>query len=260
MTKEFCPFFSRINAPLIFGPILLHTENPEVEGTIHFSQEFFNKNPKSVSYSVPIAFFLESVENPVPFIPKQLLLIVNNRSFSVNITQRQLSKHYWLDITSGIHPGNNSFRVATQQKIGSPFIFVIALFHPRGEAEFSIILDSNPHLGGIEWKNTIKESSTIETGLHTTDLSISIICPLGLKRIVTPVRGANCLHISCFDFNTYLRFQAESGSWKCPICNQPCPLEDIRLDIITNAIIKASPPNTVGAKVDQNGTVLSLIY
>ena len=56
--------------------------------------------------------------------------------------------------------------------------------------------------------------------------------PSGGQPISTPVRGARCTHLQCFDLRTFLEMnQAYSaGRWRCPVCSRVTHPAALRVD------------------------------
>ena len=54
---------------------------------------------------------------------------------------------------------------------------------------------------------------------------MSLLCPITFKRMTLPARGIDCVHIQCFDLESYLKCNSEKLVWKCPVCNKIAPLE-----------------------------------
>merc|ERR1719401_1262787 len=61
---------------------------------------------------------------------------------------------------------------------------------------------------------------------------VSVVDPISLMRIETPVRGKNCTHKEIFDKDAYVEFSAMQEKrnfkslkdlWTCPICSKPAP-------------------------------------
>lgn len=52
---------------------------------------------------------------------------------------------------------------------------------------------------------------------------ITLKCPLSLKRISVPAKGADCNHVQCFDLETWRIFAERAANTnrerRCPICN-----------------------------------------
>ncbi|XP_031474826.1 E4 SUMO-protein ligase PIAL2-like isoform X2 [Nymphaea colorata] len=59
---------------------------------------------------------------------------------------------------------------------------------------------------------------------------ISLNCPISFQRIGTPVKGQNCKHIQCFDYNNFMEINSRKPYWRCPHCNQPTCWSDLRID------------------------------
>ncbi|KAG0500427.1 hypothetical protein HPP92_000499 [Vanilla planifolia] len=59
---------------------------------------------------------------------------------------------------------------------------------------------------------------------------ISLCCPISFKRIKTPVKGHLCKHHQCFDYDNYIEMNSRKPNWRCPHCNQPICLVDLRID------------------------------
>ncbi|KAF3780151.1 E4 SUMO-protein ligase [Nymphaea thermarum] len=54
--------------------------------------------------------------------------------------------------------------------------------------------------------------------------------PIHRWRIGTPVKGQNCKHIQCFDYNNFMEINSRKPYWRCPHCNQPTRWSDLRID------------------------------
>lgn len=57
-------------------------------------------------------------------------------------------------------------------------------------------------------------------GLMVSCMKVSLKCPLGLTRILTPVKGRKCQHVQCFDLDTFLQYARGSSKFECPVCNK----------------------------------------
>ncbi|KAF6204060.1 hypothetical protein GE061_002400 [Apolygus lucorum] len=73
--------------------------------------------------------------------------------------------------------------------------------------------------------NVTKEKiQAYHEGLHGCDVAVtstefSLTCPLSRKRFVVPAQGENCNHLGCFDLHVYLKLNAHTRRWLCPVCN-----------------------------------------
>ncbi|KAH0449471.1 hypothetical protein IEQ34_020163 [Dendrobium chrysotoxum] len=59
---------------------------------------------------------------------------------------------------------------------------------------------------------------------------ISLSCPISFKRMRTPAKGHLCKHHQCFDYENFLEMNSRKPNWRCPHCNQPVCMIDLRVD------------------------------
>lgn len=58
-----------------------------------------------------------------------------------------------------------------------------------------------------------------------------------MSALKTPVRGINCRHAQCFDFDTYLKIATtvKYRTWRCPVCKEDARY--FQLDLIQQQLI-----------------------
>ena len=66
--------------------------------------------------------------------------------------------------------------------------------------------------------------------IATTDIKVSLACPLGKMRMSTPCRPSTCDHLQCFDANLFINMNEKKPTWQCPVCNGPSLYKDLYLD------------------------------
>merc|ERR1711992_119523 len=66
--------------------------------------------------------------------------------------------------------------------------------------------------------------------IATTDIKVSLACPLGKMRMSTPCRPSTCDHLQCFDANLFIQMNERKPTWQCPVCNKPGLYKDLYLD------------------------------
>lgn len=66
--------------------------------------------------------------------------------------------------------------------------------------------------------------------IATTSCKVTLACPLGKMRMVTPARASTCDHLQCFDAQLYLAMNEKKPKWKCPVCNKPALMENLLVD------------------------------
>lgn len=76
-----------------------------------------------------------------------------------------------------------------------------------------------------------------DDGIQQTKARVPLKCPLTLKRITLPARGAECRHIQCFDLEAYLQLNCERTNWKCPVCGSNAQLEGLEVDQYIGTIL-----------------------
>ncbi|KAI0542389.1 PINIT domain-containing protein [Xylaria digitata] len=84
-----------------------------------------------------------------------------------------------------------------------------------------------------------------------TSTVLSLKCPLSYMRLRTPCRSVLCLHIQCFDADSYLQLQEQGPQWVCPICNQSAPFENLAVDEYVKDILESTTAEQV--TIEPNG-------
>lgn len=85
---------------------------------------------------------------------------------------------------------------------------------------------------------------------------ISLLCPLSMMRIATPVRGATCRHLECFDLNAYLELASATPfpRWQCPLCSAPARPHQLRVDSWTSHVLETLLPELHEVEVQPEGS------
>ena len=93
-------------------------------------------------------------------------------------------------------------------------------------------------------------------------IQVSLICPIGLKRITVPCRSISCLHVQCFDLATYMETNSQNPTWKCPICQKRASLAlELKVDEYFLDILKSpSAQNEESVLVERDGSWKSLSH
>ncbi|XP_055321252.1 E3 SUMO-protein ligase PIAS2 isoform X2 [Sitodiplosis mosellana] len=77
-------------------------------------------------------------------------------------------------------------------------------------------------------KEKLKEDADCD--IATTELRVSLMCPLGKMRMTTPCRASTCLHLQCFDASLFLQMNERKPTWNCPVCDKPALYETLVID------------------------------
>ncbi|KAI0417303.1 PINIT domain-containing protein [Xylaria grammica] len=86
-----------------------------------------------------------------------------------------------------------------------------------------------------------------------TSTVLSLKCPLSYTRLRTPCRSVLCLHIQCFDADSYLQLQQQGPQWLCPICNQSAPFENLAVDEYVRDILERTMDSTEQVTIEPDG-------
>lgn len=111
-----------------------------------------------------------------------------------------------------------------------------------------ILNENNDNLLEISFQIELKVNLELEKAIHLIpqDLNLDFmslscsdgklpivfdikcsICPISLTPIKVGVKGKDCKHSQIMDAESFLRMATSLNSWKCPICFQHLPPEDL---------------------------------
>ncbi|XP_077988853.1 E3 SUMO-protein ligase PIAS2-like [Glandiceps talaboti] len=80
-----------------------------------------------------------------------------------------------------------------------------------------------------------------DSEIATTNLRVSLLCPLGKMRICLPCRSLTCTHVQCFDASLYLQMNEKKPTWICPVCDKKAPFDSLVIDGLFTEILHTSP-------------------
>ncbi|CAG8602941.1 24174_t:CDS:10 [Cetraspora pellucida] len=108
----------------------------------------------------------------------------------------------------------------------------------------------------------ISENSRSNPGHTTIDdddevtaykMTVSLKCPLSMVRIKEPAKGLYCVHIGCFDLETYVQVNMVHTKWTCPVCNGIVTSETLRVDDYFIKLLEQFSSNVSKIAIDSNG-------
>lgn len=93
----------------------------------------------------------------------------------------------------------------------------------------------------------------------TTEIEVSLRCPLSFERISIPAKGRACKHFQCFDLQAYLEFSRQQNVWCCPCCARPTSLSchDLVIDLVFEGLLKTVSDQIYQVKIANDGRVLT---
>jgi hypothetical protein len=218
---ELSVFYLKVDAAPLFGPVRLRFPFARFSGD--FSSQFLNGGVRAIAFCV---------DSETYFWPFKMVLTINQKQL-----ERPRPRHgresaaFWLDVTNSLVMGSNSILIDARQPRGvGVFYFIVRLMMAPSDRLLAEKVELLPHATMEDWDRLVKATTEGDSDVKVAKNVVSLVCPLGLSRMSVPVRGSQCLHLGCFDLETYFRYQREAGDWKCPICGITCRSEDLRVD------------------------------
>ncbi|PKA51896.1 E3 SUMO-protein ligase SIZ1 [Apostasia shenzhenica] len=88
-------------------------------------------------------------------------------------------------------------------------------------------------IGGSATENADSDSD-LEVVADT--ISVNLRCPMSGSRMKVAGRFRPCIHMGCFDLETFVELNQRSRKWQCPICLKNYSLDDLIIDPYFNRI------------------------
>ena len=70
------------------------------------------------------------------------------------------------------------------------------------------------------------------------EVYLPIKCPYSHNMMKCPVRGIDCDHIKCFDFENYLKCCSITNKFTCPLCKKITYISDLFQDLYVKRMIQ----------------------
>ncbi|CAD8125115.1 unnamed protein product [Paramecium sonneborni] len=85
-----------------------------------------------------------------------------------------------------------------------------------------------------QYQDKIKSLAMVDDTLQDTLFTVKLIDGITMQQLEVPVRGKQCQHFDCFELNAYLTINEKPNEnrWKCPICNQLVPYDQLQVDYV----------------------------
>ncbi|KAK4578885.1 hypothetical protein RGQ29_028808 [Quercus rubra] len=87
--------------------------------------------------------------------------------------------------------------------------------------------------GGVAAANNDSDS---DVEVIADSITVNLRCPMSGSRMKVAGRFKPCVHMGCFDLETFVELNERSRKWQCPICLKNYSLEDIIIDPYFNRI------------------------
>ncbi|KAJ6317521.1 hypothetical protein OIU76_013126 [Salix suchowensis] len=83
---------------------------------------------------------------------------------------------------------------------------------------------------------TTNEDSDSDLEVIAEAITVNLRCPISGSRMKIAGRFKPCVHMGCFDLETFVTVNQRSRKWQCPVCLKNYSLEDIVMDPYFNRI------------------------
>ncbi|XP_074323323.1 E3 SUMO-protein ligase SIZ1-like [Apium graveolens] len=90
-----------------------------------------------------------------------------------------------------------------------------------------------------------------------SEMTVNLCCPISGARMKTASRFKPCVHMACFDLESFLGLRRTAKQAQCPICLKKYPFEDIIIDPYFNQVIctiEQSGEDTTEIKMRSDGS------
>ena len=238
---------------LLFGPIKIYSNSPDFASNVTLSEEAFSMLLNDRRLSAILFCLRDSDTDASPFWPARFSVSINEKLYEAPQNYPpNTSATFWMDITNAIKSEYMKLHIYSNRVLsGTPYYVVGMVFHPTTNVE--LIAKITKHEGIENWQKLYKLSDPEDAFVVESCLTIPLVCPLSQGRISIPIRGEKCEHISCFDADSYFKYQRFVGTWKCPICNRDCPPEELYIDDIYCELLRRTDLEIDSLKVNYQG-------
>jgi len=134
----------------------------------------------------------------------------------------------------------NTVNVKWAAECGKGWMAVIGLVEQLSSQQLLERLNSKGKRQPEFTRDLIKKKlADDEDGIATTNLKVTLSCPLGKMRMTMPCRPSTCDHLQCFDAAIFLMMNEKKPTWICPVCDSPAKYEDLMVDGYFQEVLKA---------------------
>jgi hypothetical protein len=129
--------------------------------------------------------------------------------------------------------GSNILNMNTKTYLDA--VLIIRLAKRKSIGDLAQLIKDRPRKKAVDNRKLIQvDDDLIELGNE----AIPLHDPLTLSHLITPARGANCKHQSCFDLVSFLEYAYVSKMWICPCCQSYLPFSDLRIDDVMTKVME----------------------
>jgi hypothetical protein len=87
---------------------------------------------------------------------------------------------------------------------------------------------------------------------------LTLVCPITHKRLINPARSLNCLHLESFELESFIKLNASSCRWQCPICKNEASISKLRVDKFLMKVLNECQADKVEISKDSKWVALDV--
>ncbi|KAF7550550.1 hypothetical protein G7Z17_g5646 [Cylindrodendrum hubeiense] len=189
--------------------------------------------------------------------PKHIFVDANGHVMGLSRKQH-FHKDLPLELTDVLVMGQNTIRISVplvaenNAKKGYKYFVAVELVETRSYGSLRAMIENLEHTSTDETRKKmirrLRPSDSDDLIVEDETLLVSLADPFSASLVEVPVRGLNCLHLECFDLETWLQTRpskppqkgggaSQKGPepsmvdvWKCPICDLDARPTSLRID------------------------------
>ncbi|KAJ3105926.1 SUMO ligase siz1 [Phlyctochytrium planicorne] len=148
------------------------------------------------------------------------------------------------DVSNPLHKAAGAINSIEMKVYPTSRRFIVALQMTK-KVDLSLIIRDIVAKKTVSKQDVIAERvkrlhSIADDEVISTSQVVSLKDPISYCRIRNPSRSKTCLHVQCFDLETYLMMNDRIPTWTCPICSKYAYFEDLLVDGFFMEIVQSS--------------------
>ncbi|KPM37008.1 hypothetical protein AK830_g9555 [Neonectria ditissima] len=216
--------------------------------------------------------------------PKHVFVDVNDHMMELRRKQH-FHKDLPIELTDVLVPGRNHIRislplVSDNVVPGNKYFIAVELVETRSHDSLKARIEKMQRTSVDETRQKMirrlrPPSDSDDVIIEDETLQVSLADPFSSSMFEIPVRGAKCLHLECFDLETWLQTRPSKppqkgggefqkgpepsmvDTWKCPICDLDARPLSLRIDEyfirVRNELVAGGMMNTKAITVTADG-------
>ncbi|KAK7423106.1 hypothetical protein QQX98_001182 [Neonectria punicea] len=216
--------------------------------------------------------------------PKHIFVDANNHVMELRRKQH-FHKDLPLELTDILALGQNTIRISLPSVSdndavqGHKYFAAVEIVETRSHDYLRAMIENMQHTSIDETRQRmtrrLRPSDSDDVIVADETLQVSLADPFSSSMFQIPVRGVNCLHLECFDLETWLQTRPSKppqkgggefqrgpepsmvDTWKCPICDLDARPVSLRIDDyfvwVRNELVARDMGITKAITVNANG-------